>query len=350
MLRTYRNILVIRFSSLGDLVLTTPVYRELKKVYPCAKLTLLTAQGFGEVLAKNPYIDRFIFHTRQESTQALKQLIQELQQEQFDLVYDLHGSLRSRWIRWQLRRNSNSSPEIWKINKRSFRRFLLVKFHLNLLQGSRAQREHWLIPLQKQVEEQLDATTELFPDEKSQNKMAQKMSEAQLEIDKFLCIGPSASSPLKCWPLAYYQELIATLLRQGWKIVILGGSQETEPRQLKAYFGNQIIDWAGQLTLFESASLLKKAAFAISNDTAMIHIAEAMNTPAISIFGPTVREFGYSPFLLNSHLVEVESMNLPCRPCTRTGQGKCKLVKEKLCLTEIKPQQVLLLIPKLSSQ
>ena len=92
------KILVIRFSSLGDLILTSPIFRELRRIFPGANLNLLTSVGFGDVLDNNPHLDRIIKHPRKENFEQLKQLIEELQAEEFDLIYDAHRSMRSRWI------------------------------------------------------------------------------------------------------------------------------------------------------------------------------------------------------------------------------------------------------------
>ena len=95
-----KKILIIRFSALGDLVLTTPIFRELKRFYPDAEITLLTSYGTGSVLNNNPHIDHFIWHRRKESYSELKILIKKLHKEDFDLIYDAHRSLRIKWIEW----------------------------------------------------------------------------------------------------------------------------------------------------------------------------------------------------------------------------------------------------------
>ena len=92
-----KNILIIRFSALGDLVLTTPIYRELKRVFPDVEITLLTSSRTGSVLNSNPHIDHFILHKRKETYSDLNKLIKKLNEEKFDLVYDAHRSLRSIW-------------------------------------------------------------------------------------------------------------------------------------------------------------------------------------------------------------------------------------------------------------
>ena len=144
-----KNILIIRFSALGDLVLTTPIFRELKRVFPDAEITLLTSSGTGSVLNNNPHIDHFIWHKRKETYSELNKLIKKLHKENFDLVYDAHRSLRSIWIVWNLTRfGFSKTPKAWFISKRSWQRSLLINFKLNFLSNTPSQRQHLLLPLQ----------------------------------------------------------------------------------------------------------------------------------------------------------------------------------------------------------
>ena len=98
----------------------------------------------------------------------------------------------------------------------------------------------------------------------------------------------------------------------------------------------------------ESAELIKYASYVITNDTSIAHLAEAVKTPTIVIFGSTVREFGYAPFLEESKLVETK-VSLSCRPCSKDGRGKCKNINYLKCLTTISPEMISSLIPKLEN-
>ena len=130
-----QKILIIRFSSLGDLVLTTPIYREIKRVFPDSRITVLTSIDNGLILTNNAHIDRLILHKRKESFAQLNKLIKKLRDERFDLIYDAHRSLRSMWIVWNLSQYGLSRiPKVWYIKKRSFRKSLLIRFKFILLE------------------------------------------------------------------------------------------------------------------------------------------------------------------------------------------------------------------------
>ena len=340
-----RKILIIRFSALGDLVLTSPIFRELKRVYPQAEITLLSSSGICSVLGNNPHIDNYICHNRQESPAKISDLICKLRKEKFDLIYDAHRSLRSIWIVWNLSGfGLFKSPHVWSINKRSWRRSLLIYFKINYLKNTLSQREHLLRPLQDMTQIELQNHTELFPDKDAILTVKEFMENNKLLPNRFIAIGASASYPLKCWPILNFHVLISDLIKNRWPVVLVGGANEKETIQLENGYRGVIHSTAGKLSPLESVELLKHARLVVTNDTSVSHLAEAVNTPVIVFFGSTVREFGYAPFLEESQIVETKEV-LSCRPCSRDGRGKCSNINYLSCLTNITPQSVMPLIP-----
>ena len=346
----FSNILLIRFSSLGDLVLTTPIYRELRKVYPNSRLTLLTSEGFGRVLENNPHLDEIIYHHRKETRNDLEKLIDQLRLQKFDLIYDIHNSLRSRWIGWQLKRHA-PKPEHWLIEKRTLARELQIRFGWGQFFNGKSQREQWLEPLRRHHTGALSTKTELFPSIADKNYVKAWLNQNDLQDKPFVCIGASASFPLKCWPLQNFKKLIENIIQSGISVVLVGTNGEIETEELAEYFrGSQnVFCAAGMFTILQSAALLEMANAVVANDTSIIHLAEAMRTPSIALFGPTVKEFGYAPMLAQSRLMETD-LALRCRPCSRTGKGTCKNRQQQICMYSISTQKVWdaaqLLLPK----
>ena len=346
----FSNILLIRFSSLGDLVLTTPIYRELRKVYPNSRLTLLTSEGFGRVLENNPHLDEIIYHHRKETRNDLENLIDQLRLQKFDLIYDIHNSLRSRWIGWQLKRHA-PKPEHWLIEKRTLARELQIRFGWGQFFNGKSQREQWLEPLRRHHTGALSTKTELFPSIADKNYVKAWLNQNDLQDKPFVCIGASASFPLKCWPLKNFKQLIENIIQSGISVVLVGTNGEIETEELAEYFrGSQnVFCAAGIFTILQSAALLEMANAVVANDTSIIHLAEAMRTPSIALFGPTVKEFGYAPMLAQSRLIETD-LALRCRPCSRTGKGTCKNRDQQICMYSISTQKVWdaaqLLLPK----
>lgn len=346
----FSNILLIRFSSLGDLVLTTPIYRELRKIYPDSRLTLLTSEGFGRVLENNPHLDEIIYHHRKETRNDLEKLIDQLRLQKFDLIYDIHNSLRSRWIGWQLKRHA-PKPEHWLIEKRTLARELQIRFGWGQFFNGKSQREQWLEPLRRHHTGALSTKTELFPSVADKNYVKAWLNQNDLQDKPFVCIGASASFPLKCWPLQNFKQLIENIIQSGISVVLVGTNGEIETEELAEYFrGSQnVFCAAGMFTILQSAALLEMANAVVANDTSIIHLAEAMRTPSIALFGPTVKEFGYAPMLAQSRLIETD-LALRCRPCSRTGKGTCKNRDQQICMYSISTQKVWdaaqLLLPK----
>jgi heptosyltransferase-2 len=346
----FSNILLIRFSSLGDLVLTTPIYRELRKVYPNSRLTLLTSEGFGRVLENNPHLDEIIYHHRKETRNDLENLIDQLRLQKFDLIYDIHNSLRSRWIGWQLKRHA-PKPEHWLIEKRTLARELQIRFGWAQFFNGKSQREQWLEPLRRHHTGALSTKTELFPSIADKNYVKAWLNQNDLQDKPFVCIGASASFPLKCWPLQNFKKLIENIIQSGISVALVGTNGEIETEELAEYFrGSQnVFCAAGMFTILQSAALLEMANAVVANDTSIIHLAEAMRTPSIALFGPTVKEFGYAPMLAQSRLMETD-LALRCRPCSRTGKGTCKNRQQQICMYSISTQKVWdaaqLLLPK----
>jgi heptosyltransferase-2 len=346
----FSNILLIRFSSLGDLVLTTPIYRELRKIYPDSRLTLLTSEGFGRVLENNPHLDEIIYHHRKETRNDLEKLIDQLRLQKFDLIYDIHNSLRSRWIGWQLKRHA-PKPEHWLIEKRTLARELQIRFGWGQFFNGKSQREQWLEPLRRHHTGALSTKTELFPSVADKNYVEAWLNQNDLQDKPFVCIGASASFPLKCWPLQNFKQLIENIIQSGISVVLVGTNGEIETEELAEYFrGSQnVFCAAGMFTILQSAALLEMANAVVANDTSIIHLAEAMRTPSIALFGPTVKEFGYAPMLAQSRLMETD-LALRCRPCSRTGKGTCKNRDQQICMYSISTQKVWdaaqLLLPK----
>jgi len=331
-------------------VLTTPIYRELRKVYPDSRLTLLTSEGFGRVLENNPHLDEIIYHHRKETRNDLEKLIDQLRLQKFDLIYDIHNSLRSRWIGWQLKRHA-PKPEHWLIEKRTLARELQIRFGWAQFFNGKSQREQWLEPLRRHHTGALSTKTELFPSVADKNYVKAWLNQNDLQDKPFVCIGASASFPLKCWPLQNFKKLIENIIQSGISVVLVGTNGEIETEELAEYFrGSQnVFCAAGMFTILQSAALLEMANAVVANDTSIIHLAEAMRTPSIALFGPTVKEFGYAPMLAQSRLIETD-LALRCRPCSRTGKGTCKNREQQICMYSISTQKVWdaaqLLLPK----
>jgi heptosyltransferase-2 len=327
------KILVIRFSSLGDIVLLTPIFRELKNLFPQATLDFLSSTTFATVCGNNPHIDHLITLER-KTKGALREMVTKIKNKKYDLVFDAHQSLRSRlflalvygWF-------SSDQHKIYRIDKRSWQRNLLLFFKINRLKKYLSQREAYCQLLREFADlKTIDTSTEIYPCEADKRKVEGIITEKKWNPELMIAIGAGASFKGKCWPEKNYLELIEKLQKQNYKIVLLGTKSDSEPFWLYQNCTIKPLNLAGKLNFLESAEILRHCKLVVTNDSAIGHLAEAVGTPSLSIFGPTTKEFGYAPFLPPSKLIEI---NLDCRPCSRNGKGKCHNKVKRQCLTDI---------------
>ncbi|OGG95317.1 MAG: hypothetical protein A2527_07280 [Candidatus Lambdaproteobacteria bacterium RIFOXYD2_FULL_50_16] len=331
------KILIVRFSSLGDLILTTPFIREARHLFKEAKLDLLTAKEFSPLFAQNPHLNQILTYDR-KAKESLGPLAKQIRAENYDLVFDLHRSPRSTLL--LALAFGPFSGKVKRVDKRSLKRNLLITFQLDLFPEVVSQRQACLKLLQPKVGKlRLADHTELFPSPEDFEAVKPIINDPKVSGKPLIAIGPSASFPLKCWPKESYLELCLALEKLGFGVVLLGGSFDLEPAWIAAR--SQAVDASGRLSFLGTSALLANCKLSVSNDSAVVHFSEAVKTAVVALFGPTAAQFGFGPFLGNSMLL---ALDLPCRPCSRNGIGKCTNKENLACLKGIKPEMVLELV------
>lgn len=303
------KILIIRFSSIGDIVLTTPVIRCLKKQLPDVTIHYLTSDKFNTVLAYNPHIDTL--HTLDKEQSAI---IDTLRHEQFDLIIDLHHNIRSIKI----------SKAIGAPTKRFFKANIEKWLYVNL-KINRLPKEH--------IVERYMQTVAHLGVKNDQQGLDFYLPEIQVEEERlppffnngYVGFVIGGAHQTKCLPA----EKIASILNKlkAENVVLLGGPDDvTKAQQVLALTSHQaVFNACGKFNLMESAWLVKQATRIITHDTGLMHIAAAFQKPIISVWGNTVPEFGMYPYLPNNapqHSI-VEVKGLACRPCSKIGHKKC---------------------------
>lgn len=302
------KILLIRFSSIGDIVLTTPVIRCVKQQVKGAEVHYLTKPQFSDLLAANPYVDKL--HTLDES---IFDTIASLRKENFDFVIDLHNNQRTFLIK-RLLFSKNKS-----FNKRNIEKWLLVNFRLNKFLHTHV------------VQRYLDAAKPLgvVNDHKGLEYFIPKDEEVNLnELPSIYRSGYigwviAAAHGTKRLPI---HKVISVCKKLKTPVVLLGGEKEMEAgEEIARAAGIHVFNACGKFTLNQSASLVKQAFKIITNDTGLMHIAAAFQKPVISLWGNTVPEFGMYPYYgdsgMQAEILEVKGLN--CRPCSKIGYAEC---------------------------
>lgn len=316
------KILVLRFSSIGDIVLTTPVIRCLKTQLEDCELHFCTKKGYASILEANPYIDRL--HLLEDS---LDELIGQFKKEKFDYIIDLHNNLRTRIIKLRLGVKANS------FDKLNYEKWLMVNFKINKL------------PNRHIVDRYLDTVAPLGVknDDEGLDYFIPEKDEVEPEWlpethrKEYVAYALGAQHNTKKLPLHRMIELCDRINKP---IVLLGGKEDVEnANKIEEFFlrrqsGEQyeeglaelnkktlIYNACGKFNLNQSASLVKGARYVFSHDTGLMHIAAAFKKHIFSIWGNTIPEFGMYPY--QTRFTVLEKKDLKCRPCSKIGYNKC---------------------------
>jgi heptosyltransferase-2 len=326
------KILIIRFSAIGDIILTSPLVRQLRQRYPDAQIDFLIRKEYAEVMRHNPHLSRLIWLDTTEKG-ALKTEKKRIRSEKYDVVLDLQGNLRSFWLR-----KFCGAESVLRVRKNKFLRHLLVNYKINLYHKF---YPHPLSVTEKYLQAALplgvvaaDIRLELFLPPHVAESM--RMRWQQWHLQNFhVVMAPGARHYTKRWPAENYRSLIGALYQQfGWKTLLVGGPEEQPlTREITAGMDSGAVeDLTGQLTLLETFALIAGAPLFVSNDSGLMHAAAAFGVPQVAIFGSTVREFGFYP--LNQRAVILENNRLNCRPCSHIGKAQCPK-RHFRCMREI---------------
>lgn len=323
------RILAIRFSSIGDILLTTPLLRAIRHRYPDAHLAMVTKERFAPLIQDNPRLNEVV--TLAEG-QSLAQLAGTLRSKHYTHILDLHGSLRTRALRllvtarWSGYRNQRLAREV------------LIRFKKNIYPRDIPVPERYF-----DAAAELDVHPDGEPPEFFLNQRAQREASDWLDASGLprqrgvVAVAPGAAHNTKRWPVEYWQALIGALTSQGMGTVVIGGPEDRDiGRTVAASGGSLAVSAAGEFGLQGTGALLSRCKALVSGDTGVMHMANGVNTPVVALFGPTVRAFGFFPYSPRAIVLE---RDLGCRPCTAWGTERCPLGHHR-CLRDILPAEV----------
>jgi heptosyltransferase-2 len=324
------DILVVRFSAIGDILLTTPLLRAIRAKWPGARVTLLTKRQYVPLVSDNPNVSEVFGIAPQDRVRDVVRLIRRVE---YTHILDLQGGLRTAPLRLLA-----GGP--WSgYSHRRLARALLIRFKRNRYE------EHVPVP-ERYFEAAADlgvlpdgGPPEFFLNPAAHEKAAAWLARAGVGTRRpFVTIAPGAAHATKRWPAQHWIKLVRQIANTGADVVALGGPEDSAVgAEIAARGGTHVASAAGELTLQETGAVLKRAAALICGDTGVMHMATGVGIPVVALFGPTVRQFGFFPY--NAHASVVER-NLHCRPCSSHGTDECPL-EHHLCMREIQPDMVL---------
>lgn len=321
------RVLIIRFSSIGDIVLTTPVVRCVAQQTE-AEVYYVTKASFADIPAAHPMVSRVfafgqpsgkaLFHEKIQYSDSLPELARLLKQLHLDVVIDLHNNLRSHLLRLLI------GVRAYGFNKLNFEKWLKVTVGIDRL------------PKKHIVERYLEAVAPLgvqsdqkgldFPIPNHLRQNTPKLLEIEFGLqpkEPFLALVIGATHFTKRLPT---EKLIALCDKLTLPVLLIGGPAEldTADQIVKASVGT-VKNACGKWNLFQSAAIVQEAKVVITHDTGMMHIAAALDKPIYSIWGSTIPEFGMYPYYGRGtdRNTTFEVNGLPCRPCSKIGHAAC---------------------------
>jgi len=320
-----RKFLLIRFSSIGDIVLTSPVIRCLKQQIEGAEIHVLTKSAFQTVLESNPYIDKI--YTIKEK---ISEVLPDLKKENFEQVIDLHKNIRSKGVVMNLKKPGTSFD---KLNRQ---KWLIVNLKTNKLPNIHIVDRYFQAVKNLGVKNDLKGLDYFIPerDEIKTSDMPQGFRNAYVGW----VIGGKHNT--KIYP---EEKVIEAIKQSNYQFILLGGPEDAEKGdRIAQACDSKVFNACGKYNLNQSASLVKQASKILTNDTGLMHIAAAFKKEIISFWGNTIPEFGMYPYLPGeeekSTILEVK--NLSCRPCSKIGFDKCPKGHFN-CMKQIDKEQLL---------
>ncbi len=322
------KVLLIRFSSFGDVTQTLSVPTKLKQVFEHSEVHWVTRNDYKSLLEDHPHIDQIWLFERKRGFLSLLNLAWNLRKQNYTHVYDAHNNLRSFVI--------YTVTTLFKFNKKikrpiyRWRRFLLFTFRINHFQMPFSGQRDLIQPLAHWgISDELPPTPQIFFTPLSANSALDKMRSLK---HPFIALAPSAAYFLKRWPIDHWKALIQILPEQHF--VILGGPDDSFLNEIAEAAPDRCLNLAGKLDYKMNAAIIKNSKGLVSNDTGLMHIAEQLGHPCIALLGPA--PFGF-PSRPSTQKME---LSLSCRPCSKHGQGPCVNTNYHQCLVDIKPQTI----------
>lgn len=334
-----QKILIVRFSSIGDIVLASPLIRALRAKFPQAQIDFLVKTEYADLVRFNHHLSSTIELSRPDVA-ALRHVHAVVRKERYDVILDIHNSLRSRAVRLL-----SGAKKTFVIDKQVLARFMLIHFKWNLYHEVMPVAERYLKTATPLGVRNDGKGLEVFIPDETLFAVSSMMSKYRLDrSDAVIGIAPSARHFTKMWLQERFIEVaIETARNYNGRVLLFGGTEDvvrcaTITERVNETLGRAAaVNLAGKLSLLETAAALDVCDVVLSNDTGIMHLAAARQRNVVAIFGPTVREFGFFPY--GTHADVIEHPDLACRPCTHIGSQQCPQGHFR-CMNDISAQRV----------
>lgn len=332
--RPFVHILVIQTAFIGDVVLTTPLFRAVKENAPEATIDVVVTPQTSQLLIDNPYIRHILCYDKRGNDKGFIRffkLVKILYKRDYDVALLPHRSLRSalltRFANIPVRVGFDVSPGSPLYTKR-------IRYRKNVHETIRN-----LDLLSPFGMNSADSTPQLFVNPGDQQKVRDFLKAQRIKEDHVVVgMAPGSVWPTKRWTPEGFADVADRLKkRKDAEVLLFGGTKDVALcHSISSMMEKTPVITAGTLSLKESAALIARCQVFLTNDTGLMHVAAALQVPVVAIFGATVPSFGFTPCGNNHTIVE---RSLPCRPCGIHGKKKCK-EGTFACMKQIHPEDV----------
>jgi heptosyltransferase-2 len=338
-MRIPQHILIIRFSSLGDIILASPLIRALRNSFPRATIDFLLKSEYAPLLRYNPHLSKVIELTGSDK-EELRRLKNDIRGRNYDTIVDIHNSLRSRWLRM-----FSGARYVYVINKFAVRRFLLVNVKRNLYKDTIPVPRRYLDTAKALGMVADEQGLEVFIPEETISSVNALMNKFKPEKHAAVIgLVPTAHHFTKRWPAECFVKLGVRLAKEHHaKLFLFGGENEVDycgdiAQMINAESGSAAAEsLAGKISILQAAAVLDYCSVVVSNDSGLMHLAAARQRKIVALFGSTVKELGFFPYRTEN--IVLERNGLACRPCSHVGLDRCPEGHFK-CMKDISVDEV----------
>lgn len=319
-----KKILILRFSSFGDIVQSMSTIDLLAREH---QVDFLVKSEFSKFVALSKNIHNVISFDKKSGILGLIKLALKLRKNGYTHFYDAHSNLRSSIF--SLFFKTFNRLEYTERKKERFKRFLLFTLRINKFPWPYKGAYSYIWPIERFLSStvDLDVGCQLIFDQAIIDSCQAKHS-----FNNYIVFAPSAAWEMKRWPISHWKSLVNELT--GKNIILLGGPEDVFCEEISNIAPDRVLNLAGKTSLIESFYLVSEADMTISADTGILHVSDILKTKTIALIGPTA--FGFP----SSKKSIIQSVDLPCRPCTKDGRGKCSQEVYQKCMVDILPSDV----------
>ncbi len=320
-----RTILFITLSNLGDIILTTPVLEKLHDEFPRACIDVITGAPGKDIFSAHPAVRKVIICKRRPSVKERIHQVARLRRSRYDLVVDLKNSLTPYIVGARFHSNFSKVPGM--IHKKDE--------HLLKLRGLiTGMSSFHASPGRYSAGDKLPGTKFFIPVNDDEKNYVSSII-GPTGGKKIVVISPGAKSHLKRWNAGKYAVLADRLVSElGCRVLVVGNDDDREVvRDVVSRMAEPVTDLCCKTSIGALSELMKRSALVITNDSAPLHVASAVNTPAVAIFGPS-DERKYGPLAKKSVVMSPE---IPCRPC---GRALCAMGPDEGCISQVDVEEV----------